>query len=29
MSLLILLTLAMVVLFMVAAFWRERRRSRA
>jgi spermidine/putrescine transport system permease protein len=29
MSLLILLTLAMVVLFMAAAFWRERRRSRA
>ena len=29
MSLLILLTLAMVVLFMAGAFWRERRRSRA
>jgi hypothetical protein len=29
MSLLILLTLAMVVLFMAAAFWRERRQNRA
>jgi len=29
MSLLILVTLAMVALFIAAAFWRERRRSRA